>query len=440
MMMRAKPLPASLKKPVPVQVVLGTQWGDEGKGKIVDLLGESVDAVVRFQGGHNAGHTVVFDGETYILHLLPTGVLRPHLQCCIGNGVVIDPDSLIQEMDDIEAKGINVRDRLFISHNAHLILPYHQSLDLRSEELVGARKIGTTGRGIGPAYADKIDRVGIRMGDLMDKAGLKEKLSRNVKIKNTILKHVYHTEPVDENQIFDSLLAFQEKISGCVKDTTSLLHQWMKEGKRILLEGAQGTMLDIDFGTFPFVTSSNTTVGGISTGLGISLRKVDRVLGVIKAYTTRVGNGPFPTELTDALGEKLREVGGEYGATTGRPRRCGWLDGVVARYAVQINDIDVLAVTKLDVLDALEEILICTGYRYQDQIIHDFSLYTNVLDDVEPVYESLPGWMQPLSGIRKFGDLPDPAQKYLARMEEIVGIPIGLVSVGSSRKETIWVE
>jgi adenylosuccinate synthase len=439
-MMKGQLLPLSLKNIVPVQAVLGIQWGDEGKGKIVDLLGESADIVARYQGGHNAGHTVVFDDETFILHLLPTGILRPQIQCYIGNGVVIDPKSLIQEIEDIESKGIQVAGRLFISHNAHLILPYHQSLDQLSEELDGDNKIGTTGRGIGPAYADKAGRRGIRMGDLMDFKGLKEKVSRIIEIKNTILKYVYKAESIPEKQVLDYLFLFKEKIGDCITDTTALIHQQIAAGKRILLEGAQGTLLDIDFGTYPFVTSSNTTIGGISTGLGLSLRKVNRIVGVIKAYTTRVGNGPFPTELKDTLGEKIRETGGEYGATTGRPRRCGWFDSVMARYAVRINDIDALAITKLDVLDALEEIRVCTGYRCNGKVIEDFSLYTGFLNHAEPVYESLPGWQQTLSGIRTYGDLPIETQRYLKKIEDIVHVPIGIVSVGSNREETIWME
>ena len=433
-------MPASLKNAVPIQVVLGTQWGDEGKGKIVDLLGESADIVARFQGGHNAGHTVVFGGKTFILHLLPTGILRPGIECYVGNGVVIDPGSLLKEIEDMKAMGIEVEGRFFISHNAHLILPYHQSLDKRSEELNKNNKIGTTGRGIGPAYADKAGRMGIRMGDLMDIERLKEKVSRNVAMKNTILKHVYNAEEIQEKEILDSLIAFKEKIGDCIVDTTALIHRKIAEGKRILLEGAQGTMLDIDFGTYPFVTSSNTTAGGISTGLGLSLRKVDRIIGIVKAYTTRVGNGPFPTELTDALGENIREKGGEYGATTGRPRRCGWFDSAVVRYAVKLNDIDVLAITKLDVLDELEEIRICTGYLFNGKVIEDFSLYTGFLDDAEPVYESMPGWKQTLSGIRKYSELPEQARQYLKRIQELVKVPIGIVSVGSHRDETIWVE
>lgn len=435
--MKGKPLTVSLKDPVKTQVVLGTQWGDEGKGKVVDLLGEQADIVARYQGGPNAGHTVKFDGDTFILHHIPTGILRPHSQCIIGNGVVINPESFLKEISTLEEKGIDVLGRLHISQNAHLILPYHHQIEKAAEAAAGD-SIGTTGRGIGPAYADKINRIGIRAGDILDTARLREKLAANVTFKNRILQNVYQADEVSEAEILESLMVFREKVKSCISDTTLFLHQEMEAGRSLLIEGAQGTLLDIDFGTYPFVTSSNTTMGGLATGLGISPRKVERIIGVIKAYTTRVGNGPFPTELTGELGEKVREVGGEYGATTGRPRRCGWFDAVVAKYAARLNDLDCLALTKLDVLDALEEIQICTGYQYRGETLDHFPTNPGMMTEIEPIYESMPGWQTPITEVREFDDLPKPTINYLARLEEIAGVPIGIVSVGPARDQTIW--
>lgn len=432
-------MPALLDKEAKTQLILGMQWGDEGKGKVVDLLGENVDVVARFQGGPNAGHTVVFDGEQFILHIIPTGILRPHIRCYIGNGVVINPDSMLKEIAPLEEKGIDVLPRLLISHNAHLILPYHLVLDRHSEEVVRGEKIGTTGRGIGPAYADKISRVGIRVGDLTDWKGLVQKVEHNVRVKNLLFEKAYGIDGVNAGDILDCLSAFYERIKTCIGDTTLALQRDMASGKRILLEGAQGMLLDIDFGTYPYVTSSNTMIGGISTGLGVHPRSVDRVIGILKAYTTRVGNGPFPTELEDAMGEKIREMGGEYGATTGRPRRCGWFDGMIARYAVAINGIDTLAVTKLDVLDELDEISICTGYLYKGEALDHFPT-DDRLAHVEPLYETLPGWKTSTREIRQFEDLPQAARDYLERMQKIAGVPAGLVSVGPGREETIWME
>ena len=431
---------ASLKDAVSVQVVLGTQWGDEGKGKVVDLLGESADIVARYQGGPNAGHTVEFDGEQFILHHIPTGILRPHTKCVIGNGLVINPNSFMEEINLLEDRGFSVLDRLFINPCAHLILPYHHLIEKASEEDSGGKALGTTGRGIGPAYADKASRTGIRMEDLLDSDRLAEKVSRNTRVKNRILNKTYDMEGVDEKEIFDSLRVLAAKIGPCIVDTAWMLARELRNGKRLIVEGAQGTQLDIDFGTYPFVTSSNTTIGGLGTGLGIAPRRIDRVVGVIKAYTTRVGNGPLPTELKGEMGEKVRELGGEYGATTGRPRRCGWFDGMVARYAVRINDIDMLAVTKLDVLDTLDEIPLCTGYRYKDQILDHFPTNGTVLEEAEPVYETLPGWKESLSDCRQFKKLPQAARNYLRRIEKIAGIPIGLVSVGANREQTIWMD
>ena len=430
-------LPDSDKR---VQLVLGTQWGDEGKGKIVDLLGEECDLVVRFQGGPNAGHTVEFDDEQFILHLIPTGILRSHTHCIVGNGVVINPESMLKEIALLEERGISVVDRLFISRNAHLILPYHVLLDKTGEDRAKGKKIGTTGRGIGPCYADKASRMGVRVGDLLDEAALREKISRNVALKNKILESVYDVEGIEPETILESLSRFRDKIESCIADTTWMIQEGLADGKRILLEGAQGMLLDLDFGTYPFVTSSNTMIGGVCTGCGVHPKHIDRVIGIQKAYTTRVGNGPFPTELTDAMGEKVREMGGEYGATTGRPRRCGWFDGMIAKYAVAMNGIDMLAVTKLDVLDQLKEIQICTGYRYEGKDLPYFSPDCAMLDKVEPVYESMPGWMEPTTGIRAYEDLPEKAKTYLDRISAIAGVPIGIVSVGPGRDQTIIVE
>jgi len=433
-------LPVSIKKNVPVQLVLGTQWGDEGKGKIVDILGESADIVARYQGGPNAGHTVKIKDDQYILHLIPSGILRPHTNCVIGNGVVINPKSLMVEIQFLADKGIDCKGRIFISQNAHLILPYHELLDKAYEILKGKKSLGTTGRGIGPSYADKVSRIGIRMNDLLDEKLLQEKVEYNVRLKNGFLKHVCNIDGVDAKTIFQSLLQFRDQIKDRIVDTRWMIHKGLQEGKKILLEGAQGTLLDIDLGTYPFVTSSNTTSGGVFPGLGLGFRKVDRVVGVIKAYTTRVGNGPFPTELTGDFGDKLREMGSEYGATTGRPRRCGWFDAVIGNYAMQVNDVDVLAITKLDVLDELETISICTGYKYQGKDLETMPTDCDILNQVEPVYESMPGWQKPINDIKKYDDLPQNTRNYLKRLEELLQKPIGIVSVGPHRSETIFAE
>ena len=429
-----------LSAPVPLRAVLGTQWGDEGKGKVVDLLGENVDIVARYQGGANAGHTVEFDGDKFILHLIPTGILRPHIHCVLGNGMVIHPDSFLKEVAVLEKKGLEVLSRLHISPGAHLILDYHQQLEKCCEESAGDERIGTTGRGIGPAYADKASRVGIRVGDLFHERILKTRVRENTVIKNRWFKSVYQQNEVSEQSILNALQSFRDRIGPCVDDTTWFLHQSLQSGKNILIESAQGTLLDIDFGTYPFVTSSNTTLGGMATGLGFGIRKLNQVVGVVKAYTTRVGNGPFPTELIDDTGERLRKTGEEYGATTGRPRRCGWFDALVARYSVMLNGIDSLAVTKMDVLDDLDEIPVCIAYRIHGREVTRFPADVNLLPDVEPVYEILPGWKRSLLGITKWNQLPHPARRYLKRIEELTGATIGLVSVGPSRKATIWVE
>lgn len=433
-------MPVSLKQSFPVELILGIQWGDEGKGKIVDLLGETFDVVARYQGGPNAGHTVKIDGKTFILHLIPSGILRPHTQCYIGNGVVVNPEALLHEIDELETAGIEVMDRLFISTHAHLILPYHVAIDKASEASAKGNKIGTTGRGIGPAYSDKINRVGVRMGDLINGDAWKTLVARNVAEKNDILSKLYGEQGVDEDQVVNIIETYLEKVKDRIVDISIKLNQDMAFGKKVLLEGAQGTLLDVDFGTYPYVTSSNTTIGGVATGLGLSPRKIDRIIGIVKAYTTRVGNGPFPTELDNEVGERLRQQGGEFGATTGRPRRCGWFDSVVARYSVMINDIDVLALTKLDVLDSFDEIKVCTGYEYQGQEVDAFPSGGCGIEAYTPLYETLPGWKQSLAHIRTFEELPQEAQAYIKRLEELVGVPVGIVSVGPGRDETIVLE
>lgn len=422
-----------------VTVVVGAQWGDEGKGKIVDILSEKVDIVARYQGGPNAGHTVVIGNEQIILHQIPSGILRPHTTCVIGSGVVIDPVVLMDEIDFIQKKNITVQGRLFISHRAHLIMPYHKILDSKREQQPERIKIGTTGRGIGPAYADKFNRTGIRIVDLLDRETLKGKLEANINEKNMLFEHIYHDEKIDTEKIIHDYIEFDQKIDDYVTDTTVLLNNAIDEGKNLLVEGAQGTMLDIDYGTYPYVTSSNPTAGGACTGLGISPLDIDRIIGIVKAYTTRVGMGPLPTEFEKEFGDHIRELGGEYGATTGRPRRCGWFDAVVVSYAARINGLSHLAITKLDVLDTLPELKICTGYKYKNRVYHNFPAELWILENLEPVYETCPGWRQDTSHARFFEELPIEAQNYLNRISELVNVPIGIVSVGSERNQTIIV-
>ena len=414
------------------------QWGDEGKGKIVDLLAERSHVVVRFQGGPNAGHTVEIGNDKFVLHQIPSGILRKHIQCYIGNGLVIQPESLIEEIQALESKGVSVLDRLFISPNAHLILPHHRLIDRANEDMGNGDKIGTTGRGIGPAYADKANRTGIRIGDLFDFPDWEQKVSQTVQVKNRMLRLLWEIDGEPPETVVETLRAFRSKIEGCITDITFRLRDDLRRNRRILVEGAQGTLLDLDFGTYPFVTSSSTTVGGMFTGLGLEPRSLDRILGVVKAYTTRVGNGPFPTELKGDLGERIRIVGGEFGATTARPRRCGWFDAMVVRYAVAINGVDTLAVTKLDVLDQLKEIHVCTGYRYKNALLDHFPACASILEQVEPVFETLPGWMEPISHIRKYKDLPYLAKKYLKRIEAMVEKPVSILSVGAKRDATVF--
>ncbi|HOY44217.1 MAG TPA: adenylosuccinate synthase [bacterium] len=423
-----------------VTIILGAQWGDEGKGKIVDLLSAKADVVARYQGGPNAGHTVVIDEEEIVLHQIPSGILHPHTRCIIGNGVVIDPVILMEEVDFVKSKGFQVDGRLFISHRAHLIMPYHKLLDTTREAAEGAAKIGTTGRGIGPAYVDKYDRCGIRIVDLLDRSTLAEKLLKNLESKNKVLQRIYDRDSMDTEKIIQDYLEFDRRIDAYVKDTTLLINRAIDAGEEVLIEGAQGTMLDIDFGTYPYVTSSNPTAGGACTGLGIGPTRIDRVLGVVKAYTTRVGMGPMPTEFDTEFGDQMRQLGGEYGATTGRPRRCGWFDAVVVRMAAMINGLTHLAITKLDVLDTLPEIKICTAYRYQGRVMEHYPAELWIQEQLEPVYESHPGWLCSTQEAHSFDELPENARSYLRRISELTRTPISLISVGSKRSQTIFME
>ncbi|HOT97320.1 MAG TPA: adenylosuccinate synthase [bacterium] len=423
-----------------VTIILGAQWGDEGKGKIVDLLSAKADVVARYQGGPNAGHTVVIDEEEIVLHQIPSGMLHPHTRCIIGNGVVIDPVILMEEVDFLKSKGFRVDGRLFISHRAHLIMPYHKLLDTTREAAEGAAKIGTTGRGIGPAYVDKYDRCGIRIVDLLDRTTLADKLLKNLESKNKVLQRIYDRDTMDTEKIIQDYLEFDRRIDAYVKDTTVLINRAIDTGEEVLIEGAQGTMLDIDFGTYPYVTSSNPIAGGACTGLGIGPTRINTVLGVVKAYTTRVGMGPLPTEFGQEFGDRIRELGGEYGATTGRPRRCGWFDAVVVRLAAMVNGLTHLAITKLDVLDTLEEIKICTGYRYQGRLLDHYPAELWVQEQLEPVYESHPGWQTSTQSARTFAELPQQAQDYVRRLSELTHTPVSIVSVGSKRSQTIFME
>jgi adenylosuccinate synthase len=413
--------------------VVGAQWGDEGKGKIVDLLTPQFDIVARYQGGHNAGHTVYVNGRKFVLRLIPSGILHEGITCVIGNGVVVDPQALFAEVDELARAGIDVTGRLVVSDKAHLILPYHRDLDLLSEARRGERKIGTTSRGIGPAYEDKIARRGIRVGDLSDPSGLEQNVRDNVTARNRLV----HESSMDWRPVFDELLRHGARLGPWVQDVSLMLTEAMRAGKTVLFEGAQGTLLDVDHGTYPYVTSSNATVGGVCTGLGVGPRTIGRVLGVVKAYTTRVGEGPLPTELKGEAGNRLRESGNEYGAVTGRPRRCGWYDAVAVRYAARVNGLDALALTKLDVLDGLPEVVICTGYRCGGRLLTEFPSDIKQLAACEPVYESMAGWTAPTRGVRAFHDLPEAARRYVARLEEVSGLPAAIVSTGSDRAETI---
>lgn len=418
-------------------VILGTQWGDEGKGKIVDLLTDQAKAVVRFQGGHNAGHTLVIDGEKTVLHLIPSGVLRENVQCLIGNGVVLAPDALLKEIAELEAKGVPVRKRLRISPACPLILPYHVALDQAREAKRGSAKIGTTGRGIGPAYEDKVARRGLRLGDLQDKQRFASKLKDVMEYHNFALKRYYMVEPVSYEKVLEDTLAMAEQILPMVADVTTILHECRNTGVNIMFEGAQGSLLDIDHGTYPYVTSSNTTAGGTATGSGFGPLYLDYVLGITKAYTTRVGSGPFPTELFDDVGAHLAEKGHEFGATTGRPRRCGWFDAVALRHAVNINSISGICLTKLDVLDGLETIKICVGYTCKDGKPVPNPVDSEDYEALVPVYEDVPGWSETTLGAKTLDALPQAARDYIQTIEKAVGAPIDIISTGPDRVETI---
>lgn len=415
-------------------VIIGAQWGDEGKGKIVDFLTEKCDYVVRFQGGCNAGHTVVVGDEKYILHLIPSGILHKGKKCIIGNGVVLDPLGLLKEIETLMSKGIDIDENLYIAKHCHLIMPYHIAIEEQAEK---KKKIGTTKKGIGPCYTDKIARNGIRMVDLLYPEVLRSKITANLEIINFLLKNLYGANPLDEQQIFIQYIDYAEKLKKYIIDADVLINKAIDSGKNILFEGAQGTLLDIDHGTYPYVTSSNTIAGGVCTGTGVSPKKIDKIIGIVKAYTTRVGEGPFPTEIKDSLGEAIRKKGGEYGATTGRPRRCGWLDLVGLKHAVRVNGFTGIAITKLDILDGIEKIKVCVGYKYRNTILEDFPKELEILQNCTPVYEELPGWKETTAGIKDYEHLPKNSQKYLQFIEDSLKVKIQIISTGQKRDEII---
>ncbi len=418
-------------------VVIGTQWGDEGKGKVVDMLTDKVRAVVRFQGGHNAGHTVVINGEKTVLHLIPSGILREDVHCLIGNGVVLSPEAMLEELDMLDKKGVSYQQRMHISEACTLILPYHVKLDQARELAKGEAKIGTTGRGIGPAYEDKVARRALRVGDLMHRKRFAAKLGEVLDYHNFMLKNYYKTEIVDFQEVLDGAMKDAERIIPMVSDVTEMISNYHSNGENVLFEGAQGTLLDIDHGTYPFVTSSNTTAGGAATGTGSGPCNFDYILGITKAYTTRVGSGPFPTELFDETGAHLASKGHEFGATTGRARRCGWFDAVALRRAGQINSLTGLCMTKLDVLDGLDVIRLCTGYTVEGVARSTLPVGADALADCVPVYEEMPGWSESTVGVQKYDELPENARNYLSRIAEITGIPVDIISTGPDRADTI---
>ena len=421
-------------------VVIGAQWGDEGKGKIVDLLAREADIIVRFQGGSNAGHTLVVDGHKTIVRLIPSGVLHAGKVCVIGNGVVVDPQTLVEEIDTLQRQGcLSDAALLKISETAHLIMPYHKAIDLARERLRGEGRIGTTGRGIGPTYEDKMARVGIRFVDLLDEKVFSEKLAHNLQEKNIYLGAILKEQALEYGHIFDSYCRLRERLAPYVTNTSRYLYQEITHGRKVLFEGAQGTMLDVDHGTYPYVTSSNTVAGAVCAGAGIAPQQIHSVIGISKAYTTRVGSGPFPTELFGPEGEKLRRDGGEFGTVTGRPRRCGWFDAVVVRTAARLNGLTSLALTKIDVLSGLQTIRVCTRYEYQGQLYDEVPASIQVLERLTPIYVDLPGWTEPLTDIRSLDALPLNARRYVERIEEIIGIPIKMISVGAGREETILI-
>ena len=418
-------------------VVIGAQWGDEGKGKVVDLLTENAAAVVRFQGGHNAGHTLVIGGQKTVLHLIPSGILREGVDCLIGNGVVLSPAALLTEIDDLERRGVDVMARLRISEACPLILPYHVALDQAREKARGERAIGTTGRGIGPAYEDKVARRAVRLADLLDRERFAAKLAEVMDFHNFVLQRYFETDPVDFRRTLDEALTMAERLRPLAADVTALLDAHRRGGDNVLFEGAQGAMLDIDHGTYPYVTSSNTTAGGAATGTGLGPRYLDHVLGITKAYTTRVGGGPFPTELFDRTGDYLVERGHEFGSTTGRRRRCGWFDAMALRRSIVNNSVSGLCVTKLDVLDGLDRIRLCVGYRHGSERLDSAPAGAEALAACAPIYEEMPGWREPTAGVRRHEDLPAAARAYLRRIEELAGVPIDLISTSPDRDDTI---
>jgi adenylosuccinate synthase len=421
---------------MPAIVILGAQWGDEGKGKATDLLGSSVDYVVKFNGGNNAGHTVVIGDQTYALHLLPSGILTPGVVPVIGNGVVVDLDVLFEEVDALEARGVDTS-QLVLSANAHLIAPYNRVLDKVTERFLGSRRIGTTGRGIGPTYADKMNRIGIRVQDLFDEKILQQKVEGALELKNQVLAKIYNRRAIEVGEVLDGLLAHAHRVRPLVDDTALLLDRALTRGDVVLLEGGQATLLDVDHGTYPFVTSSSATAGGACTGSGIPPGRIDRVVGILKAYTTRVGEGPFPTELHDQMGELLRTSGSEYGTTTGRPRRCGWFDAVIARYAARVNGVTDFVLTKLDVLTGLETVPVCVAYDVDGVRHEEMPMTQTEFHHAVPVFEHLPGWGEDISGCRRFDELPANAQAYVRVVEEMGGAPVSVVGVGPGRDECV---
>ena len=421
-------------------IVVGTQWGDEGKGKIVDLLTESANVVVRFQGGHNAGHTLVIDGHKTVLHLVPSGVLREGVHCLIGNGVVLAADALFEEVDKLEASGVPVSERLGVSEACPLILPHHVALDQAREIKRGKRAIGTTGRGIGPAYEDKVARRGLRLGDLVYDFSFADKLATVMEYHNFVLKHYYQAEQLDYQQVLEQFLSYKQRLTPLTVDVTQLLDDYSRAGRPMMFEGAQGMMLDVDHGTYPFVTSSNTSAGAAASGSGVGPNSFDTVLGIVKAYTTRVGAGPFPTELTCEVGQHLGNKGHEFGATTGRERRCGWFDAVLLRRARQVNGLTSLCLTKLDVLDGLQELKICNGYRFRGKVLDVAPVGADALAECEPVYESMPGWTDNTQGVTQIEKLPEAARNYISRLQQLVEVPIDIVSTGPDRSETIIIK
>jgi adenylosuccinate synthase len=424
---------------VPATILVGTQWGDEGKGKATDLMAAQSDFVVRYQGGNNAGHTILAGGQLLKLHLIPSGILYPHVTSVIADGVVVDPGVLLEEMDELSGRGIDPS-RLVVSGNAHLIMPYHLELDKVTERFLGKHRLGTTKRGIGPAYADKASRIGLRVQDMTDPKIFREKLEVVLKEKNLILTKVYNRLPLEADRIADDYLAYGGRLASHIADTSGLLYRALREGKRVLLEGGQGTLLDLDHGTYPFVTSSNPVAGGALTGTGLGPKEVDRVVGVAKAYVTRVGSGPFPTEDLGAGGQHLSGKGSEVGTTTGRPRRCGWFDAVLLRYAARVNGLTELFLTKLDVLSGLDEVRVCTAYRYEGRLFEDFPPHQSIFHRAEAVYEEVEGWSEELTAAQSFADLPAAARKYVARVGELAGVPVRYLSVGPDREQTLEVD